>query len=64
MNGVSNSDAILVVIAIFQGLGTVAMFLFAFVLKDLRDRVSRVEDFLMGSPGERVSQQFSAARRL
>ena len=41
----------LVVIAVFQMFQTALMFLGAFILKDMRDRISRLESIEMGKAG-------------
>jgi hypothetical protein len=43
-NGLSGATIALVIIAIFQAFQTTLMALGTYILKDLRDRVSRLED--------------------
>ena len=45
-----------VVLAVLAGCGTVMLSLMLFVLKDLRDRIVRLEDYVIGVPPARAAR--------
>ena len=47
---IHGSETVEIVRFIVEGLGALALFFIAFVLKDLRDRVMRLEDHFFGAP--------------